>query len=204
MESLRRNQRRIAHFRTNLTNAHELAIKERFEEMASFAGKFDSAKQDWTTPDEVFQPLHDEFGFTLDAAASKENARAPVYFDQVLDGLRQDWGQHVVWLNPPYGDGAAKMSDWVRKSYAASRAGATVVLLIPARTNTSWFQDICLRYAEVRFIRGRPKFGDAEHGLPQPLCIVIFRPAAGGPVGSYRPAPKTQPMTIGLFAEVEE
>lgn len=55
--------------------------------------------------------------------------------------------------------------------------GATVVMLIPARTNTVWFHDICLKHGEVRFVRGRPKFGGADHGLPQPLCIVIFRPA---------------------------
>lgn len=171
--------------------------------MASFVGKFDSAKQDWTTPDEVFNPLNAEFGFTLDAAASKENTKCKIFYDKELDGLRQDWGEHIVWLNPPYGDGASKIADWVRKSWRASRSGATVVMLIPARTNTSWFQDLCLDHGEVRFIRGRPKFGEAEHGLPQPLCIIIFRPSRHK-IGSYRPAPQLQPMNIGMFAEVDE
>jgi len=148
--------------------------------VGTFDGKFDSVKQDWETPAEVFDPLNEEFAFTLDAAASFENKRAAKFFDQDTDGLLQDWGTETVWLNPPYGDGAAKLSEWVEKSYRASLRGATVAMLIPARTNTNWFHDICLNKGEVRFIRGRPRFGPAEHGLPQPLCVVIFRPRIGG------------------------
>ena len=144
--------------------------------MAGFAKKFESAKQDWTTPDELFVPIGAEFNFTLDAAADSKNARAKSFFTAEDDGLRQDWGQNVVWLNPPYGERAGKLSDWIKKSLSASCNGATVVMLIPARTNTNWFHDICLKYGEVRFVKGRPKFGGADHGLPQPLCFVIFRP----------------------------
>lgn len=145
--------------------------------MAGFnANRFASRKQDWTTPDEIFAPLHAEFGFTLDAAASVENARAPAYFTAEQNGLKQNWGRHVVWLNPPYGETTGGLSAWVAKSVDAASKGATVVMLIPARTNTVWFHDHCLARGEVRFIKGRPKFGDADHGLPQPLCLVIFRP----------------------------
>lgn len=145
--------------------------------MAAFAAKFASARQDWTTPASVFRPLDAEFGFTLDAAASPGNALAARFHTEAEDGMAQDWGRHTVWLNPPYGGrGANKLSEWVRKGCEAARAGATVVLLIPARTNTVWFHDLCLRHGEVRFVRGRPKFGGAEHGLPQPLCVVVFRP----------------------------
>jgi phage N-6-adenine-methyltransferase len=144
--------------------------------MAEFAKKFESAKQDWETPDDLFVPINAEFGFTLDAAANQQNARAPKFFTIQDDGLSQDWGKNIVWLNPPYGEKAAKLSDWIKKSLDASIQGATVVLLIPARTNTNWFHDLCLKHGEVRFIRGRPKFGGAKHGLPQPLCFVIFRP----------------------------
>jgi site-specific DNA-methyltransferase (adenine-specific) len=143
--------------------------------MADFATRFCSRRQDWTTPDEIFRPLNAEFGFTLDAAATPENSRAPLFFTEQDDAMKQDWGRHVVWLNPPYGDGGYRLSDWVQKAHEASLADATVVMLIPARTNTVWFHDYCLARAEVRFVRGRPKFGDADHGLPQPLCIVIFR-----------------------------
>jgi len=143
--------------------------------MASFKGKFESAKQDWETPIELFDELNKEFNFTLDAAASGTNKKVNKYFDQASNGLVQSWSSEVVWLNPPYGDGKHKLVDWVKKAVAEKENGATTVMLIPARTNTNWFHDLCLKHGEVRFIRGRPKFGGASHGLPQPLCFVIFR-----------------------------
>lgn len=144
--------------------------------MASFQGKFDSVRQDWPTPQALFDGMNAEFGFTLDAAASSENTKCVAYIDEASDALKQDWGANIVWLNPPYGAKSGTLKDWVEKSYDSSCKGATVVMLIPARTNTNWFHDICLAKGEVRFVRGRPKFGDATHGLPQPLCYVIFRP----------------------------
>lgn len=144
--------------------------------MATFESKFKSIRQDWPTPDDVFLPLQEEFQFTLDAAASAENAKAALFFSEEHDAMVQDWGRHIVWLNPPYGKGYS-LGAWVLRAYTASTFGATVVMLVPARTNTVWFHDYCFARGEVRFIRGRPKFGDAVHGLPQPLCIVIFRPA---------------------------
>jgi phage N-6-adenine-methyltransferase len=144
--------------------------------VASFAGKFESKRQDWTTPTDLFVPLREEFGFTLDAAASPDNALCENYLTAEDDALGVRWAPHVTWLNPPYGEGSAPLSRWVAKARDEAQAGATVVMLIPARTNTNWFHDICLAQGEVRFVRGRPKFGGAKHGLPQPLCLVIFRP----------------------------
>lgn len=144
--------------------------------MASFKGKFESAKQDWETPIDLFNQMNDEFHFTLDAAASFENKKVSKFFSVEDDGLTQDWSNEIVWLNPPYGDGKSKLVDWVKKAELERHKGATTVMLIPARTNTNWFHDICLKHGEVRFVRGRPKFGNAEYGLPQPLCFVIFRP----------------------------
>lgn len=145
--------------------------------MAKFEGKFESARQDWETPDDFFAPINAEFGFTLDAAASDANKKVKRFFSEADDGLKQPWGKNVVWLNPPYGEGKKPISAWVEKAYQESLTGATTVMLIPARTNTNWFHDFCLGKGEVRFVRGRPKFGGATHGLPQPLCLVIFRPA---------------------------
>ena len=148
--------------------------------MGKFAGKFESAKQDWETPWDFFKPLNDEFHFSLDAAASSKNTKVvKKFFTEKEDGLAQSWGKHTVWLNPPYGLGKKPLSVWVKKAYDESLTGATSVLLIPARTNTNWFHEICLAKATVRFVKGRPKFGDATHGLPQPLCLVIFRPRKG-------------------------
>ena len=142
--------------------------------MASFKGKFDSVRQDWETPHDLFDSINLEFEFTLDAAASKYNTKCPMFFTAENNALTQEWGKNVVWLNPPYG-AKESLQTWVKKAYDASSKGATVVMLIPARTNTSWFHDYCLAKGEVRFIKGRPKFGGATHGLPQPLCFVIFK-----------------------------
>jgi site-specific DNA-methyltransferase (adenine-specific) len=69
------------------------------------------------------------------------------------------------------------MVDFVKKAYNDSQTNEnlTVVMLIPARTNTKWFHNYCMKAAEVRFICGRPKFGDSKHGLPQPLILVVFK-----------------------------
>jgi len=147
--------------------------------MASFNGKFESTKQDWETPVELFNEINDEFNFTLDAAASEENKKVDNFYSKEDDGLSRSWSKQVVWVNPPYGDRKYKIIDWIKKAASERLNGATTVMLIPARTNTNWFHDICLRHGEVRFIRGRPRFGGAQHGLPQPLCYVIFR-AKGG------------------------
>lgn len=144
--------------------------------MSGFTKKFESTSQEWATPDDVFMPLQKEFGFTLDAAANWENARAAQFFTADDNALEKDWGKEIVWLNPPYGATTGRLSEWVAKGLSAARGGSTVVMLIPARTNTGWFHDLCLRFGEVRFIRGRPRFIGARYGLPQPLCIVIFRP----------------------------
>jgi phage N-6-adenine-methyltransferase len=127
--------------------------------VASFAGKFESTRQDWTTPDDVFFPIEEEFHFTLDAAASSENKRAASFLCEADDSMVCSWGTHTVWLNPPYGDKGRSLSGWVKKAHRASVMGATVVMLIPARTNTVWFHDYCLKLGEVRFLKGRPKFG---------------------------------------------
>jgi site-specific DNA-methyltransferase (adenine-specific) len=142
--------------------------------MAGFKGKFDSVRQDWETPVELFNEVNEEFHFTLDVAASEQNKKVERFISQDQDAMTVSWGTNTCWLNPPYGKGY-RLSEWVGKAYKESLTGATTVMLIPARTNTNWFQDYCLKYGEVRFVRGRPKFGGADHGLPQPLCFVIFK-----------------------------
>lgn len=144
--------------------------------MAGFTGKFTSTRQDWNTPKSLFEPLNAEFKFTVDLAASTENALAPKFYTKELDGLKQPW-EGVCWLNPPFGDKSSKMVDWIKRAYMQSQRNPdlTVVMLIPARTNTRWFHQYCMKAAEVRFICGRPKFGGATHGLPQPLVLIVFK-----------------------------
>ena len=138
--------------------------------MGLFSTKFAHTRQNWETPDSVFVPLNDEFHFTLDVCASADNTKCPVWFEEKDNALLQKW-TGVCWMNPPFGT----QKDWVKKAVESAQQGATVVCLLPARTNTNWWHDYCLRYGEIRYVRGRPIFKGAKYGLPQPLVIVIFR-----------------------------
>lgn len=109
--------------------------------------QYSSARHDWETPSEVFAPLHAEFGFTLDVCATAATAKCGRYFTSDDDGLAQDWAQHVCWMNPPYGKALAA---WMRKAWQASQGGATVVCLVPSRTDTKWWHDYAQR-GEIRF-----------------------------------------------------
>jgi site-specific DNA-methyltransferase (adenine-specific) len=143
--------------------------------VADLSTKFASKSQDWETPQDLFDSIDAEFHFTLDAAADEHNKKVDAYLSESQNAMEYDWNGNVCWLNPPFGGKRYKLSQWVEKSYAESLKGSTVVMLIPARTNTNWFHDICLKHGEVRFVRGRPRFSGTTHGLPQPLCIVVFK-----------------------------
>ena len=138
--------------------------------MAKFSKKFETIRDDWETPQWLFDHLDAEFCFTCDVAATEGNAKVSYYLDKSIDALGVRW-EGVCWLNPPYGRQLAK---WVKKAYEEALYGAIVVVLIPARTNTVWWHKYCMKGAEIRFLLGRPKFKGAEHGLPQPLAIVVF------------------------------
>ena len=139
--------------------------------MARLDKQFESAKTEWETPAELYDPLNAEFQFTLDVAADASNSKCSEFIGVNADGLLTPW-RGVVWCNPPYGRG---LGAWAKKAARETFQGITSVLLIPARTNTAWFHKYCLSYGEVRFIKGRPKFNGAAEGLPWPLCLVVFR-----------------------------
>ena len=129
---------------------------------------------DWPTPQAFFDQLNREFKFTLDPCASAENAKCRWFFTREDDGLKQNWRSHRVFCNPPYGK---TMRDWARKCYEASQGGALVALLAHARTDTRWFHDWVYGKAdEIRFVRGRLKFGDGSKSAPFPSLIAIFLP----------------------------
>lgn len=135
---------------------------------------FSSATDDWPTPQDFFDQVAKEFGpFDLDPCASAENAKAPKFYTQADDGLAQDWSGKV-WMNPPYG---RTIGQWMKKAYEASQHGALVVCLVPSRTDTAWWHDYAAK-GEVRFIRGRLKFGNAKANAPFPSALVIFHPQA--------------------------
>ena len=132
-----------------------------------------SSKTDlWSTPSDFFDKLNDEFHFTLDPCSTHENAKCYKHFTEEENGLLQDWGNEVVFCNPPYG---RQIKDWVKKSYEESQKGnTTVVMLIPARTDTIYFHEYIYHKAEIRFIKGRLKFGNAKNSAPFPSMVVIF------------------------------
>jgi phage N-6-adenine-methyltransferase len=133
---------------------------------------FSSASELWGTPEDCFRALDEEFAFTLDVCASIDNAKCARFFMKEQNGLAQEWAG-VCWMNPPYGK---TIGDWMRKAHASALAGATVVCLVPSRTDTAWFHDYAMKASEIRFLRGRLRFGSAVNTAPFPSALVIFRP----------------------------
>lgn len=133
---------------------------------------FSSNRQDWETPADFFKKYDDVFRFTLDACATSQNAKCGKYYTKEDDGLTKDWKDHRVWCNPPYG---REISKWVKKAYdEAEKSNTTVVMLLPARTDTTWFHDYILGQAAIEFVRGRIKFVGASSTAPFPSMVVIF------------------------------
>lgn len=136
---------------------------------------FSSKTDQWATPQDFFDTLDREFSFTLDPCADETNHKCNRYFTQEIDGLSQDWGGETVFCNPPYG---RDIKNWVKKSRdEALKPNTTVVMLIPARTDTQYFHDYIYQKpnVEVRFIKGRLKFGDSNNSAPFPSMVVVFR-----------------------------
>jgi phage N-6-adenine-methyltransferase len=132
---------------------------------------FSSERHDWETPDELFGQLDAEFGFDLDVCATAANTKCRHFFSPEMNGLNQSW-RGICWMNPPYG---SALPAWMAKAYVSSLEGATVVCLVPARTDTRWWHDFAMR-GEIRLIRGRVRFGEAHSSAPFPSAIVVFRP----------------------------
>jgi len=136
-------------------------------------GLFSSAHGDWETPDALFQALDAEFGFTLDACATAKTAKCSSYLSPDDDALSEYWNG-VVFCNPPYGRRIGRWTSLGRLS-AEKGIAEVVVMLLPARPDTRWWHEDVMKADEIRFIRGRLKFGGAKTGAPFPSCIVVFR-----------------------------
>lgn len=130
---------------------------------------FSSKSDNWETPIEIFNELNKEFQFTLDVCADENNKKCDRYFTKEIDGLKQSWEGQRVWCNPPYGREVGK---WVKK---CSEEGNVCVMLIPARTDTKWFHEYIYGKAEIRFLKGRLKFGGCKNAAPFPSMVVVFR-----------------------------
>ena len=140
--------------------------------MSSLDVMYKSTKHDWGTPQALFDLLDREFNFSTDVCATAANAKVPRYYTPEQNALAQRW-RGVCWMNPPYG---REIGKWLAHAFAAAQSGATVVALVPARTDTHWWWSYC-RYAEVRLLRGRLKFEDGSNKpscAPFPSAIVVF------------------------------
>lgn len=145
---------------------------------------FSHASDEWPTPQWLYDALHKEFGFTLDPCSNGENAKCARRFVASDSPLLKDWGRETVFMNPPY----SQCSDWMRKAYGAALEGATVVCLVPSRTDTEWWHSYAMK-GEIRFLRGRLKFGDHPNSAPFPSAVVVFRPREFRLVAMGEPGP---------------
>lgn len=147
--------------------------------MAIARALFASTKTEWETPPDLFARLNGEFAFTLDVCATPLNRKCRRYFTLAQNALKRRW-TGCCWMNPPYG---REISAWIRKAREQSGRGATVVCLLPARTDTAWWYDT-LKYAqEIRFLRGRLTFVGARASAPFPSAVVIFSKHRTCPAG---------------------
>lgn len=140
---------------------------------------FSSGEEKWGTPPLLFAELNREFQFTLDVCATAKSAKCERFFSPSQDGLSQKW-EGVCWMNPPYGKG---MGRWLEKAHHESKSGATVVCLVPSRTDTIWFHSWVIGKAEIRFLKGRLEFvgfggnGKSRGQAPFGSMILIYRPS---------------------------
>lgn len=136
---------------------------------------FSSKSNEWSTPQEFFDELDKEFHFTLDPCSTHENCKCKKHYTIEENGLERNWGGEIVFCNPPYG---SEIGKWVEKGYREGTKDKTVVvMLIPSRTDTKYFHDYIYQRCEIRFIKGRLKFGDGVNSAPFPSMLVIFRGA---------------------------
>ena len=124
---------------------------------------------EWSTPQATYDEWNARYHFTLDPCSTHENAKCAKFYTAKEDALIQPW-PGVCWMNPPYGRGIGR---WMAKAWASFREGATVVCLVPARTDTNWWHDYAIK-GEIEFIKGRLKFGGHKNSAPFPSAVVAF------------------------------
>ena len=145
------------------------------------AALLSTGRDDWCTPQDFFARLDEEFHFALDAAALPETAKCALYYSPEENGLTQSWDVGgAVFVKPPYG---RAIGAWVQKAHDESQKGVTVVMLLPARTDTAYFHEYIYGQAEIRFIRGRLRFarpdGTVMDAAPFPSMVVVFHGEGG-------------------------
>ena len=140
--------------------------------MNTVKGIFSKKSDEWETPSDLFSTWDNLYHFTLDPCCTHENAKCEKHYTIEEDGLHNSWENEVVWCNPPY----SKCYEWCLKAlYESMNRNATVVMLLPSRTDTKWFHDVVQPFSEIRFIRGRLRFNNSNQNAPFASLIAIFR-----------------------------
>jgi len=140
--------------------------------MALQKAMISSKTNEWETPQDLFEALNKEFNFTLDPCCKVTTAKCKKFFTIKDDGLKQDWSNDVVFMNPPYG---GHTGDWIKKAYEESLKGSVVACLIVSSTDRSYWHEYIFPFAaQIRFVRGRLRFGKADSTAPFASAIVIF------------------------------
>jgi phage N-6-adenine-methyltransferase len=135
---------------------------------------FSSKSVVWETPQTFFDNYNAVYNFTTDVCALPENAKCSHFYTPEIDGLKQTWSG-ACWMNPPYG---REIYQWIKKASDESHKGATVVALLPVRTDTKWFHDYIYQKQNtaIEFLKGRLKFGGSINSAPFPSMVVVFKP----------------------------
>ena len=158
---------------------------------------FSSVTDQWATPQWLFDALNEQYHFSVDVCALPHNAKCQKYYTPDDNGLNQEW-RGICWMNPPYGNPEFPckpvcskkicqdrgyhintyrpgITDWMEKAYDASKKGATVVCLVPSRTDTEWWHRFAMQ-GEIFFLPGRLTFGQSKCSAPFPSAIIVFEP----------------------------
>jgi len=133
-------------------------------------GMMSSKSHEWETPQDLFDHYNNIFNFQLDVCATFDNKKCAYYYDKSDNGLEQDWNKRN-WMNPPYG---SEIKEWVKKAYEESIKGNLTVCLLPARTDTKWWQSFVMKADHILFIKGRLRFSSKKDSAPFPSAIAIF------------------------------
>lgn len=133
---------------------------------------FSSEDMDAVTPQDFFDQLNEEFQFTFDAAASVGDAKCKHYYTKQDNALIQPWLGRI-WVNPPYGRTIGQWVDKAVKETSGPSPECCIVMLLPARTDTKWFNTIAETADQIRFVKGRLKFSNKD-AAPFPSMIAIW------------------------------
>lgn len=157
---------------TSITNLKSGDVYNPYNNPKNLSVMYTSKTDEWYTPIDFYEELDREFHFNLDPCSTDLNHKCEKYYTISDNDLNHSWAGYRVFCNPPY----SEIDKWVEKAfYETKNPNTLVVLLIPSRTDTRYFHNFIMNRAEIRFVKGRLKFGGSKNSAPFPSMVVIFR-----------------------------